>query len=245
MKIPLAGCFNARDLGGLPVRDGQLTRFRRLVRSDGVDHLEAADWRALVDHGIRTVIDLRNDDERTADRCPRPPELTTVHVPLDGPLFADIKRLGRDPAFWEGWGADRQLGTPLYYRAHLTRYGTSSAAVLRAIADAGPGGVLFHCVSGRDRTGQISMLCLALAGASAETIAADYALSAVNLPALFQRRGIPYDGPKIDALMAAEKTTIRESIAATLAAFDLESHLAGCGLGASHVERLRERLLGE
>jgi hypothetical protein len=34
------------------------------VRADSVSQLSEAGWRALVDHGIRTVIDLRGDHER-------------------------------------------------------------------------------------------------------------------------------------------------------------------------------------
>src|SRR6185503_1418115 len=57
------------------------------------------------------------------------------------------------------------------------RFPERSARVLSAIASAPAGGVLVHCVGGRDRTGQITMLLLALAGVAPDVIAADYALS--------------------------------------------------------------------
>ncbi|HEY4003116.1 MAG TPA: tyrosine-protein phosphatase [Candidatus Xenobia bacterium] len=234
--LTVEGSFNTRDLGGLQKLDGQVTARRRLVRSDTPDHLTSRDWETLLAYGIRTIIDLRNEDERTEDRCARPAEFTTLHIPLDGPLFADMARPGFS---WEGWGPDRQLGTPLYYRAHLQRYPAASAAVLTAIADAPAGGVLFHCVSGRDRTGMIAMLVLTLAGVSAQVIADDYQLSAANLPPLFARRGVPYDGPRIDALLAKEGTTLRQSIHETLQAFDIPVHL---GLQISTVEAIARRL---
>jgi hypothetical protein len=37
-----------------------------IVRSDSVDRLTARGWSALLDHGVRTIIDLRNDYERQA-----------------------------------------------------------------------------------------------------------------------------------------------------------------------------------
>src|SRR5688500_13118153 len=77
------GCFNVRDLGGLPTRDGRVTRRGAVVRADALDGLTAAGWAALVDHGVRTVVDLRNDDERGADAAARPPGLHTVHIALD------------------------------------------------------------------------------------------------------------------------------------------------------------------
>jgi len=55
--------------------------------------------------------------------------------------------------------------------------------VIAAIADAEPGGVGFHCVGGQDRSGQIAMLVLALAGVDPEDIAADYLLSRERLRA--------------------------------------------------------------
>ena len=57
------GIFNARDLGGLRTDDGYRTRWSALVRSDGPDRLTEVGWTALYEHGIRTIIDLRNDDE--------------------------------------------------------------------------------------------------------------------------------------------------------------------------------------
>src|SRR6185436_14450338 len=59
------GCVNARDLGGLPTVDGGITRRGVLVRSEAVERLSADGWRALRDHGVRTIIDLREDDERS------------------------------------------------------------------------------------------------------------------------------------------------------------------------------------
>jgi protein-tyrosine phosphatase len=54
-------------------------------------------------------------------------------------------------------------------------------AVMRAIAQAPEGAVLFHCVSGKDRTGIIASLLLALADVEPEAIEKDYTVSAQNL----------------------------------------------------------------
>jgi hypothetical protein len=111
------------------------------------------------------VIDLRSDDELGADAAPRPDELTTIRLPLDGLEERDV---------WEPWESGPQFGTPLYCRPHLDRMPGRSAAVLSAIARAEPGGVAFHCAGGRDRIGQVAILLLTLAGVSAEQIVADY-----------------------------------------------------------------------
>jgi hypothetical protein len=222
------GCFNARDLGGLTIRSGRTTRWRSLVRADSLDDLTPHGWAQVEAHGIRTIIDLRNDDERR-NLGARPASIDTIHIPLDG---VD------DREFWHGWASGPQFGTPLYYLPHLERFPERSAAVLSAIACARPGGVIFHCMGGRDRTGQIAMLVLAFCGASADTIAADYALSAGRLRALYVDRGEPDQAPILEAYLADRGETVRNVIARTLATFDFEELIP-----PEHADAIRARLL--
>lgn len=70
------GCFNVRDLGG-PGRLAPGTP----VRADRLGALTGRGWTAPAGHGVRTVVDLRNDDERGVDHAPRPAWLKTVRVP--------------------------------------------------------------------------------------------------------------------------------------------------------------------
>ena len=101
------GCVNVRGLGGLCTRDGCEIRHGALVRADAVDRLTCAGWTALHEHGIRTVIDLRNDDEIQPDVAPRPGGLSTLRLPLDG---IEDRRL------WDQWMTGPQFGTPCYQR---------------------------------------------------------------------------------------------------------------------------------
>lgn len=57
------GCLNVRDLGGLPTTTGARTTRRAITRADNLDRLTAEGWDALLDHGVRTVVDLRNIEE--------------------------------------------------------------------------------------------------------------------------------------------------------------------------------------
>jgi protein-tyrosine phosphatase len=228
------GCHNARDLGGLPTADGRRTRHGAVARSDALDGLTAAGWRALHDHGVRTIIDLRNDDERRPDAGPRPGDIETVHIALDG---------GHDPDFWARWRGPA-FCTPAYFGPHLERFPEISARVLSAIARAGPGGVLFHCVSGRDRTGLVAMLLLSLAGVAAGEIAADHALSEPNLDPIYERRGNRQDRAKIEAFLAKEGKTTHQLILETLASLDVAALLRRGGIDAGTIALLRTRLLG-
>ena len=66
-------------------KHGGRTRWGAVVRADGLDGLTRAGWSALVAHGMRTVVDLRNDEEIASmpDVEPRPRDLAYVHVPFD------------------------------------------------------------------------------------------------------------------------------------------------------------------
>jgi len=228
------GCFNVRDLGGLSAAGGRRTRRAALVRADSLERLTDAGWQALLDHGVRTVIDLRNLEERGEDAAARPAEITTVRLPLDGT---------RDRPLWQGVEQTPGFGTPLYYRAHVMRKPQLSAAVLAAIARAEPGGVVFHCVVGRDRSGQIAMLALALAGVAPALIAADYELSHERLRALFAELGEEDQGPKLAAHLAERGTTAAAVIETTLSSLDVEGLMAAGGFTGAEQAALRERML--
>jgi protein-tyrosine phosphatase len=228
------GVYNARDLGGLPTADGRLTRRGAVIRSDSLERLEARGWEEVEAHGIRTVVDLRNEAELGADASPRPDSIETVNIPLD---------VTEDREFWDVWETGPQFATPLYYRPHLELFPERSAAVLRAIATAPPGGVVFHCAGGRDRAGQTAMLVLALVGVEPEAIAADYALSDERLWPLYLSRGEEDEAPKIAAFLRDQGTTATELIVELLATFDVEETLLRAGLAEADITALRERLL--
>jgi protein-tyrosine phosphatase len=226
------GCFNVRDLGGLRAAGGRVTRRGAVVRGDAPDTLTSAGWAALRAHGIRTIVDLRNEDERA---LVRQDGVAVVSLPLDG--------IDEDPAFWERWRSGPQFATPLYYRAHLERFPERSARVIAAIAAAEPGGVLVHCVGGRDRTGQIAMLLLALAAVAPEEIAADYELSAAGLARRYEALGEEDQGPALAAYLAERGTTAGDEIVSTLAALDVEATLRAGGLSEAAMAAARRRLL--
>jgi protein tyrosine/serine phosphatase len=171
------GCVNVRDLGGHRTEDGKTTRFGAVVRADCVRRLSSQGWAALVDYGIRTIIDLRVDSELQADPPGEVP-LAAVHIPLlpdvHSPFWADIDHIRRR-------AASSPAGPRDVYLEFLRRYPANFARAVSAVGAAEEGGVLVHCQGGKDRTGLVCGLLLRLAGVGVDDVAADYALSAENL----------------------------------------------------------------
>ena len=226
------GCCNARDLGGLPTSDGRTTRWGAVVRSEQLDELTTAGWSALEAHGIRTIVDLRNHDERQPLDERRPAEIATVHVPLDDRA---------DTGFWDRWG--HLDGTPLFFRPFLDAKPERCAAALEAVANAGSGGVLVHCAGGRDRAGLISLLLLALVRVVPDAIVEDYEASTERLRSLYEQLGFGDVAGRVAARMARHGTTVRRAVLDTLASLDLEATLRAAGLGDGELAALRARLL--
>jgi protein-tyrosine phosphatase len=222
-RLDWDGCVHARDLGGLPTADGGVTRRRAVVRSGTVDRLTPAGWAALRAYGIRTVVDLRNSEERPAGP-PHPPGIEVRHVPVDG---------SEDREFWDVWSTGPQFGTPLYYRPWLERFPQRAAAVVAAIAHAPPGGVLFHCGRGRDRAGLVSLLLLSLAGVAPRDIADDYALSL----------GDEDDDRLLADYLAGRGTSAHAEMVTLAESLDVEAHLRRGGLGGDDIAELRARLV--
>jgi hypothetical protein len=70
------------------------------------------------------------------------------------------------------------------YLGYLEHRGEAVVDALRALTDAGPGASVVHCAAGKDRTGVVVALALAVAGVPHEEIVADYAMTADVIEAL-------------------------------------------------------------
>ncbi|MEQ4566828.1 tyrosine-protein phosphatase [Paenarthrobacter sp. CAP02] len=215
------GLLNGRDLGGLKRSDGTFTPRGVFFRSENVDLLTAAGWQALYDSGIRTVVDLRQRQEREMDNQERPPWVTTVHVDLDG-----LENTG----FWGGFWDNGLVGTALYFLPHLTAMPERAGSTLSAILNAAPGGVLFHCMGGRDRTGIIAMLLLSAVGVEQEAIVHDY-METVRLDDL---RAASTNRNRAEAqlneLCVRHGTTTEGAFRAALTGLDLDGFIEAAGL---------------
>jgi protein tyrosine/serine phosphatase len=203
--VPLEGTTNTRDLGGLPTRDGGATVRGRVLRSDNLQTLTPADVDRLVGElGLTDVIDLRTTAEILLEgRGPLRDVPTVTHrhftlLPERG-LRTDVFAVEEDhdevrsrlPADWgesllprqTAPGAEDEPPAVRYYLGYLTDGADNVLAALRALS-AGTGAAVVHCAAGKDRTGVVCALALAVADVEPEAIIADYAQTAEVIDAL-------------------------------------------------------------
>ncbi|MFD7838978.1 tyrosine-protein phosphatase [Streptomyces sp. NPDC059761] len=159
---------NFRDLGGYRSADGRTVAWGALYRSDSLGKLTGADWDRFLGLGIRTVIDLRYPWEIEAKgRIPEPERFTYANLSIEHrPYDQAAIDPGIDP--WR-YLADRF--------AEVTEDGVEEIRGAVELIAAGPGPTVFHCTSGKDRTGLIAAFVLTLLDVSEEEILADFALT--------------------------------------------------------------------
>jgi protein-tyrosine phosphatase len=232
------GCFNARDLGGYQTRDGKEIRRAAVVRSDTPSRLTEAGRAALLDHGIRSIVDLRRSDE--IELHPNPFAEPGSH----GIAYTSISLI--DPAKSP---PDEFTTLATDYNGMIDRYQSTIAEIVTSVASAPLGGVMIHCMAGKDRTGIISALLLALVGVPNEVIAADYALTAECLRPLDDDWLENGPGEREERERDVARFRARDEV--MLEVLDhlderygcVEAYLLEAGVSAADVQRLRERLL--
>ncbi|WP_043843548.1 tyrosine-protein phosphatase [Amycolatopsis taiwanensis] len=223
------GCVNVRDLGGLGrVRPGAV------VRMEAPTRLSEAGWAAAWAYGVRTVVDLRHADECVRDRAPRPAGITTVRVPLE-PVGTP---------FYEHWKHIDNLASPLCFPAMLAEHPEPVVAAVRAIANAAPGCVVFHCAGGKDRTGLLALVLLTLARATPEEIIADYLRTYDRMKPRYDELGARDQLTAVSELLASRNTTIEASLTSTIASLTMPGFLLGNGLSDTELAALHTRLAG-
>ena len=167
----LNGTLNTRDLGGYPTGSGEYTKYGKLLRSDGPYELSAADLDMLYSMGITTAIDLRSAGE--VSRKPSSFSSDSRFVHHHRHINDKLRELNGEADIPDGY-------------FNMMDQNDNVRDVMRIIAGA-PGGVLFHCAAGKDRTGCTAALLLDLAGVALVDIIADYQVTETYILEMWQR----------------------------------------------------------
>jgi protein tyrosine/serine phosphatase len=232
-------CRNTRDLGGLP-RPGGVTRTGVLVRSDNLQSLNAAGQEAMVAYGVTTVIDLRSESEVASSPSPfaaaEPAgehRISYTHMPLID--NATMFRLAEAPDMF-----DR-------YLMMLEHRPAAFCEVFRTLARS-EGTVVFHCFAGKDRTGMVAAMSLALAGVELDAIAADYSETDSQMAKRYEE-WLAAASPEQLQNMRDDLRCPPERIVGVLEHLEkrwggVETYLQAAGMPASDLTNLRSKLIG-
>jgi protein-tyrosine phosphatase len=204
--IDYEGLYNLRELGGYPTTDMRVTRHGLLFRSEAFFRLNEEAQHALFDQlKLTTIIDLRSDQERRDQGfLDDVGGVELLHFPLlDVSIDSGLNR--NDPNY-----------LPQVYAAILDSQPASLANAVTTILDPDRWPLLFHCAAGKDRTGIVAMLVLAVAGVPDDLIAKDYSLTELALQRVLAANDPDVDPVNWSALPPAVLRSTPQTARATL-----------------------------
>lgn len=237
-SIVFDNVFNFRDLGGYRGDGGRTVRWGRLFRADDLCRLDDTDLTRLADLGVRTVVDLRRPVEITNLGRVREGAFTWVNAYVVHPEWPGVEFAGPQDVI------DYLLARYLEMAEHG---GEAIGEALRLVADPDAAPLVFHCISGKDRTGLVAAFTLHLLGVSDDDVADDYALSDAAAQANFDwyvARDPEHQGGRPGRYSITPREIIPvlfESLRAKHGS--VREYLRTVGVTDEHVAAMREHLL--
>lgn len=192
--IAIVGLPNLRDIGGWPALGGGRVRRGMAYRSVDLGRLDAAGDAALGGLGIRTVYDFRTAAERdqAPDRLPTGVRAVPLDVLADAEeasAAASLPTVVAQPAIAQQMFGDGKAQA-LFAQSYRDIVGLPSALAsyrgfFLGLSEAASRPALFHCTTGKDRTGWGAAALLMLLGVAEADVRRDYLLTNDELlPAL-------------------------------------------------------------
>lgn len=256
VKIPMLPNF--RDLGGHRTMDGARVRTQMVYRSVDLSHLDQAGTADLTRLGLRTVYDLRTEAERSAksDRTPPGAEHIALDVLADeqGAAPAQVSALLDNPREAEvllGDGKSEELFKGAY-RAIVSLDSARNAyrKLYTGLARPERRPALFHCTTGKDRTGWGAAALLLLLEVSDDDVMADYLRTNDDLlpalqPVFDEFRAAGGDPSLLTPVLGVREEYLNAALDEVHARYGtIEAYFAnGLGIGDDGQQALRSALL--
>jgi protein-tyrosine phosphatase len=257
-SIPLKTLPNLRDVGGWPTRDGRRVRRGMLFRSTELGKLDAEDRAALAGLELRTVFDLRTAGERekNPDRLPEGAQgvVADVLADMDASVPPDLLGLLADPELTtQMLGGGRATAAFLDAYRDLIRLPSALAAYRTFFTELGdPDRVpaLYHCTTGKDRTGWGTAALLTILGVDEEHVYREYLLTNDQLlpalkPLLDQFDEAGGDSSLLIAVLGVDRSYLETAFDEVRTRYGtVEDYFTeGLGIEAAAQDELRDRYL--
>lgn len=172
--IPLEGADNFRDIGGLKTQNGKSVKWGKLYRSGKLSGLTAADFTSLEDLAVKTVVDFRTNSEFKLEADTLPPFVSYLHLPIGedswsgGALLQNIRNM--TPDSMENFMVELYAEIPIKWSDQYKRY-------FESLQEPASAPLVYHCTSGKDRTGIATAMLLYSLGVDMATIKKEYELT--------------------------------------------------------------------
>lgn len=169
-SLTLDGTWNVRDIGGLETQDGRRVKTGLIYRSGALSQLTPHGMDQLSALGVQIVCDMRSMDEVTIAPDHLPDGIQYFHDPVE----TEDNQLDRLVSILFFRNRLKKMLPHLYTKVMIDRNAPLIGEVLRRLADAENRPAVIHCSAGKDRTGVLIALLLALLDVPESTIIADY-----------------------------------------------------------------------
>jgi len=182
LSMGIASVPNLRDLGGYATNDGSTVVHGLVYRSNQLSPISPEDMKKFAELGLKNDYDLRTEAERTPSPDQLPPGVNNVWLDVlkdaSGSAPTNLLALLQNPE--EG---NKELGDgkieAVFIKSYRDFISLSSAKtayheLFISLADENKLPALFHCTTGKDRTGWAAAALLTLLDVPKETIMKDY-----------------------------------------------------------------------
>ena len=181
-SLGIASVPNLRDLGGYETNDGATVVHGLVYRSNQLAPISPEDMEKIAQLGLKNDYDLRTEAERTSVPDQLPPGVNNVWLDVlkdaTGSAPTNLLALLQNPE--EG---NKELGDgkieAIFVKSYRDFVSLSSAKtayheLFTSLADQNKLPALFHCTTGKDRTGWAAAALLTLLDVPKETVMKDY-----------------------------------------------------------------------
>ncbi len=194
-SIGIRSVPNLRDIGGYKNSNGATVKRGLLYRSNQLINLSSSDMKALSSLSLKYIFDLRTLKERENYQTELPPDVT--YVILD--LLSDFTQMA--PAQLEYYLKNPDKADIKFKEEEVEEFFCNSYRQFITLPSAKTGlrkfflqiakenslPALYHCTTGKDRTGWLTAALLTLLGVSLDDVLNDYLKSNQYIIPLYQK----------------------------------------------------------
>ena len=159
----------------------------RFIRSDAPLQLTEEEMRWLQDNDVRTVVDLRSEEETESRPCPLEQRegFFYHHLPVTG-------------------GGGTPKSRTHLHQVYAGMLDGQMERILHTLLEAQTN-AMFFCTAGKDRTGVVAAVLLKTLGADEKTIVEDYMLSGENLREMLEEYAAAHPEAGLDIILPREE----------------------------------------